>query len=39
MELLEKVSQIGPPARDPHRILWWRQPWMKKDGEEVVPKF
>ena len=23
---LEIVSQIGPPARDPHHILKWRQP-------------
>ena len=26
-ELLEEVKSLGPPARDPHRVLWWKQPW------------
>ena len=25
-ELLEEVMPIGPPARAPNKVLWWRQP-------------
>ena len=35
-ELLQEVQGLCPPARDPHRVLWWTQPWREKDMVEVT---
>ena len=29
-ELLEEVEACQPPARDPHKVLWWRQAYIPK---------
>jgi len=34
MELLKEVEKIGPPARGPNKVLWWRQPWIEKGSGE-----
>ena len=31
VELLEDVEALSAPARDPHRVLWWRQPWISRE--------
>lgn len=30
-ELLDEVGDLSAPARDPHRVLWWRQPWITRE--------
>lgn len=29
-KLLKEVMSIGAPARAPNKVLWWRQPWIRK---------
>ena len=33
-ELLEEVMPIGPPARVPNKVLWWRQPWIRSGSND-----
>ena len=30
--LLEEAERMRAPARDPHKILWWRQEWITREG-------
>ena len=30
-DLLDEVERLGPPARDPHKVLWWRQEWISRE--------
>ena len=34
-DMLEEVGNIGPPTRDAHKVLWWKQPWIVKGIKEI----
>lgn len=36
-ELLAEVSELRPAPRDAHRILWWNQAWITRDGVRHDP--
>ena len=29
-DLLKEVERCSPPARDPHKVLWWKQKYMAR---------
>ena len=33
-DLLEEVMPIGPPARAPNKVLWWRNPWIRSGSND-----
>ena len=35
-ELLEEAMKMTPPARNPNKVLWWRQTYLTK--EEMTEK-
>ena len=34
-DMLKETGKIGAPARDAHKVLWWKQPWIVKGTEEI----
>ena len=33
-DLFREVQTLRPPARDPQRVLWWKQAWREKGSDE-----
>lgn len=34
-DILKMMEIIGPPVWDDHKLLWWKQPWIKKEAKEI----
>ena len=38
-ELLAEVNKLHAAPRDAHRVLWWNQAWITREGVRHEPRF